>query len=360
MYEEGTVAMDRTQRRWTWLSIGFSLLVLGVVLYLTVDRTTLELLLDFNPLYLLFALLLRTFSLVFWAYRITELSKALHYCVSARNAFVIVTANLFAGAITPGQAGGEPVRVHGLYRAGVKIGDATAVVLMERVLDGVVLSLMGAIAMIALGEIWLSLPLSIIVAMGLAWIFMVGLILLLALAVRRPERVKALVMRVLGWAERRFPGERIRKMIAGANQETDNLFASLLYFTSKGRRGLVMGGLCTAAFWASEFFVASLILVALAQPPFIAESFLFQLIIAIVMTVPLTPGSSGIAEISATSLYALIVPSAIVGVFVLLWRALLYYYNIVVGAIGSVVVVRREMERSRCRVEEKEEEIRLN
>lgn len=343
--------MDQTQRRWTWFSIGFSLFVLGVVLYLTVDRTTLELLLDFNPFYLLLALLLRTFSLVFWAYRLTELSKALHYEVCPKYAFLVVTANLFAGAITPGQAGGEPVRIHGLYRSGMKIGDATAVVLMERVLDGVVLSLMGAVAIIALGKIWLTLPLSIIVAMGVAWVFMVGLIVVLAIAVRRPDGVKRLVMRILGWAELRFPGERVRKAIAGANQETDNLFSSLLYFTSRGRRGLFTGGLCTAAFWASEFFVASLILIALAQPPFIAESFLFQLIIAIVMMVPLTPGSSGIAEISATSLYALIVPSSIVGVFVLLWRALLYYYNIVVGAVGSLLVVRREIERSRCRDE---------
>ncbi|MEN6516687.1 MAG: flippase-like domain-containing protein [Methanospirillum sp.] len=337
--------MDRTQRRWAWLSIGFSLVVLAVVLYLTVDRNTLELLLNFNPFYLLLALLLRTFSLVFWAFRMTELSKALRYHVGVRYAFLVVTANLFAGAITPGQAGGEPVRIHGLYRAGLKIGDATAVVLMERVLDGVVLSLMGVIAMIALGPLWLSLPPWIIAGMGLAWAFMVGLILLLAFAVRHPERVKVLVMRVLGWAERRFPGERLRKAAAGAERETDVLFASLLYFTSKGRRGLVMGGLCTAAFWSSEFFVASLILIALGQAPFVAESFLFQLIIAIVSTVPLTPGSSGIAEIAATSLYVLIVPSSIVGVFVLLWRALLYYYNIVVGAIGSLWVVRKEITR---------------
>lgn len=343
--------MDRTRRRWAWLSVGFSLVVLAVVLYLTVDRETLELLLDFNPFYLVLALLLRTFSLVFWAYRLTELSKALHYRVTPWYAFLVVTANLFAGAITPGQAGGEPVRIHGLYRDGLKIGDATAVVLMERVLDGVVLSLMGVLAIIALGPLWLSLPPWIIAGMGVAWAFMVGLILLLALAVRRPAKVKVLIMRVLGWAERRFPGERIRKAALGAERETDVLFAGLLYFTSEGRRGLVMGGICTAAFWSSEFVVASLILVALGQPPYVAESFLFQLIIAIVMMVPLTPGSSGIAEIATASLYALILPSSIVGVFVLLWRALLYYYNIIVGAFGSLWIVRREIARGPCEPE---------
>jgi uncharacterized protein (TIRG00374 family) len=81
----------------------------------------------------------------------------------------------------------------------------------------------------------------------------------------------------------------------------------------------------------------------LLQPPFIAESYLFQLIIAIVMMIPLTPGSSGIAELSATSLYALIVPASVLGLFVLLWRLLLFYFNIVVGLVASLNIFRREL-----------------
>jgi len=60
------------------------------------------------------------------------------------------------------------------------------------------------------------------------------------------------------------------------------------------------------------------------------------------MMIPLTPGGSGVAEIAATSLYSLFVPSAIVGVFVLLWRLILYYLNIFLGILSSVIIVRRE------------------
>jgi uncharacterized membrane protein YbhN (UPF0104 family) len=81
----------------------------------------------------------------------------------------------------------------------------------------------------------------------------------------------------------------------------------------------------------------------LGQPPFVLESFLFQLVIAVIMMVPLTPGSSGIAEISATSLYALIIPSSILGIFVLLWRIVLFYLNILLGLIGGVHLFRREL-----------------
>ncbi|MDD1717477.1 MAG: flippase-like domain-containing protein, partial [Methanoregulaceae archaeon] len=114
-------------------------------------------------------------------------------------------------------------------------------------------------------------------------------------------------------------------------------------FTGTARSGLVYGTLFTVLFWSSEFFVASLLLMSLGQPPFIAESFLFQLVIAVVMMIPLTPGSSGIAEISATSLYALIIPSSVLGIFVLLWRLLLYYFNIAVGLVPSLSIFRREL-----------------
>ncbi|WP_243670997.1 flippase-like domain-containing protein [Methanoculleus chikugoensis] len=61
------------------------------------------------------------------------------------------------------------------------------------------------------------------------------------------------------------------------------------------------------------------------------------------MMIPLTPpGGSGVAEIGATSLYSLFVPSAIVGVFVLLWRLIFYYLNILLGLLSSLVIVRRE------------------
>jgi uncharacterized protein (TIRG00374 family) len=338
--------MERSQIKWVWISIAFSLLVLVGVMITTYDKNTLNYLLHFNTYYLLLAIGLRTSSLVFWALRIQKMAKSLGYKIPFLYSLNLVMANLLAGAITPGQTGGEPVRVHELYRADVKVGDATAIVIMERVLDGVVLTLMGIIAMLTLGGIWQSLSIEVIIAMMVAWTFMIGIVILLIFAARKPERAKKLILRVLSWVERKTPVERLKKSIVFANQEIDNFFAALNFFTSRGRRGLFEGTVFTILFWSSEFFVASLLLVALGQHPFIAESFLFQLIIAVVMMVPLTPGSSGIAELSATSLYVLIIPSSIVGVFVLLWRALLYYFNIIVGLVASLIIVRREMKRT--------------
>ncbi|MDD1719009.1 MAG: flippase-like domain-containing protein [Methanoregulaceae archaeon] len=335
--------MERSQLKWVWISVAFSVVVLGAVLFTTFDEKTIGYLLSLNIWYLLLALVFRIGSLVFWAWRIQVMSAPLGYKVPFGHAFNLVCVNLLAGAITPGQAGGEPVRIHQLHSGGVKVGDATAVVIMERVLDGVVLTVMGIVAIVLLGSIWSQLSLGIIVVMLTAWGLMIGIIVLLFYATRRPGYVKSKVLHLLHWIEKRLKRESIRRAICQVDYEMDNFFASVNLFTGAGRTGLFQGTVFTVLFWSSEFFIASLLLLSLGQHPFVAESFLFQLVIAAIMMVPLTPGSSGIAEISATSLYALIVPSSVLGIFVLLWRLFLYYFNIIVGVIASIFVFKREL-----------------
>lgn len=335
--------MDKSQARWIWISVAFSTVVLLIVLATTFDTNTLLTILKLNLWFLLLATLLRIASLLFWALRIRTMAGSLGYKVKFSHCFNLVVANLLAGAITPGQAGGEPVRIHELYRADVKIGDATAVVLMERVLDGVVLVIMGVIAMVLLEQIWRGLNIALIIGMFLGLVVMIGLIILLFYSARRPDRAKLFLARIISWAGTRWKGKTMQKVTRYADAETDNFFVSLHRFTTSGRKGLIYGTVFTTLFWASEFFVASLLLLSLGQPAFVAESYLFQLIIAIVMMVPLTPGSSGIAELSATSLYALIVPASVLGLFVLLWRVLLFYFNIIVGLVASLNIFRREL-----------------
>jgi uncharacterized protein (TIRG00374 family) len=110
--------------------------------------------------------------------------------------------------------------------------------------------------------------------------------------------------------------------------------------------GLVSGTVFTILFWLLEFSVVSFLLLGLSQPPIFVESIIAQLIIGLIMFIPLTPGASGIAEISFTSLYGLFVNSSILGILVVLWRALLFYFNILLGIIASIVIVHREARES--------------
>ncbi|MDD2472709.1 MULTISPECIES: lysylphosphatidylglycerol synthase transmembrane domain-containing protein [unclassified Methanoculleus] len=333
--------------QWTWLliSIGFSTLVMVGVLYFTVDEMTIEYLSRVSLLYLVLAVLLHLVSFGFWALRIQLMTASLGYRVGFKHCMNLVLANILVASVTPAQAGGEPVRVHELYRAGVPIGDATAVVVMERILDGIVLGALGAFSMLFLGRYWSGLAsgfsgLSLL--MYAAWIAVILFVLVFVYSVRNPDYLKRLLKRMSRWIDRRWHLKRFESLLETIDREVDNFNDGLVRFVNRGKVGLVWGIIFTTLFWFAEFAIGSLLLVGLGQPPFLIESFVAQLILAVIMMIPLTPGGSGIAELGATSLYSLFIPSSIVGVFVLLWRLILYYLNILVGLLSSLVIVRRE------------------
>jgi uncharacterized protein (TIRG00374 family) len=257
----------------------------------------------------------------------------------------LVFANLLAAAVTPAQAGGEPVRIHELYKADVPLGDATAIVIMERVLDGIALAALAAFSMIVLTDQWKSLGAVSEVMVYVTWIFVAGCLFLFYLAVRRPATVK----RVVNWCTllltKTWENKRVEKLLARADKEIDNFQSATIRFVHTAKGGLLWGMFFTLLYWVSEIITASLILVGLGQPPLILESFVIQLILAILMMMPLTPGSSGIAEVGATSMYVLFIPASIVGIFVVIWRVVLYYFNIALGIVSSLIIVRREAKR---------------
>lgn len=334
--------MDTSQRKWLFISVGFSLLVLIIILFFTINENTLTYINEINPLFLLLAFLTHLLTMCFWAWRIQKMTGSLGYQIGFFYSLNLVFANLLAAAVTPAQAGGEPVRIHELYKADVPLGDATAIVIMERVLDGVILAALAAFAMLVLTDQWESLGAVSEVMVYVTWIFVAGCIFLFYLAVRRPDTVKRLVNRCTLFLTKTWENKRVEKFIARADKEIDNFQITTIRFVHTAKGGLIWGLFFTLLYWVSEIVTASLILVGLGQPPLILESFVIQLILAILMMMPLTPGSSGIAEVGATSMYALFIPPSIVGIFVVIWRVVLYYFNIALGILSSLIIVRRE------------------
>ncbi len=334
--------MEKSQIKWLYISIGFSLLVLVIILLLTVNENTVQYLKEINPFFLLLAFFIHILTMCFWALRVQKMTGSLGYRIGFFYSLNLVFANLLLAAITPSQAGGEPVRIHELYRANVPLGDATAIVIMERVLDGIVLAFLAAFAMIVLADLWKSLGVISQVMVLITWIFVIGCLLLFYLAIKRPDNVKSVVNHIAGFFTRGWEIPRVEELIMRADKEIDNFNEAVIKFVKSAKGGLLWGMLFTLLYWISEIFVASLILLGLGQPPLILESFVIQLILAILMMLPLTPGASGIAEVGATSLYALFIPASIVGIFVVIWRVVLFYFNIALGILSSILIVRRE------------------
>lgn len=339
--------MKLSPRGWFALSILFSLSVIIIVFATTFNEETIGYILHFNVFFLILAIVFRLLALVIWGFRIQVMAGSLGYRVPLPHCVNMVLAGLLAGTITPGQAGGEPVRVHELYRSGVRVGDAAAVVIMERVLDGIILTVIGIILMILLTRFfWSTFSPALIILVIVSWIFMISFLIIPVLAIRYPERTKKVLMKMVHWLVPKFSwwSDSPENLVILADREIDNLFGSMVRFTGTARVGLLGGGITTGLFWITEFLVASVIMMGLGLGPAIVESFFFQILIAIINMIPLTPGSSGVIELSTSSLYALLIPTGMIGIFVLLWRFVTFYLNIVLGAIAGLAIFRREME----------------
>jgi hypothetical protein len=335
--------MEKSQVKWLYISIGFSLLVLVIILILTINENTIQYLRGINPFFLLLAFLAHILSMCFWALRVKKMSGSLGYHIGFFYSLNLVFANLLLAAITPSQAGGEPVRIHELYKANVPLGDATAIVIIERVLDGIVLAVLAVFAMIVLADQWKSTGVISQVMFSLTLIFVIGCLFLFYLAIKWPDKVKKIVHRCVRFFTRTWESPRVEVFITRTDEEIDNFNEAVIKFVKSAKGGLLWGLLFTLLYWISEILIASLILLGLGQPPLILESFVIQLVLAILMMIPLTPGASGIAEVGATSMYALFIPSSIVGIFVVIWRTVLFYFNIALGILSSFLIVRREV-----------------
>ena len=340
--------MNRKQKQWLFLSIGISLGVILIVLFLTFDpKSTIDALRKANPWVIVLAFALHAVSLIFWTLRIKLMCRSLGYKVGFGHTFRLVCSNMFIAAVTPSQVGGEPVRVYEIHKAGVPTGDATAVVIMERVFDGVVLVICTIISVILLGVVFTSIELPqgwIYTAYAAAVIFaaLLGLFFFIS---RKPMLGRKLASKVTGFFIKKWDNERTELFQTKLGESVDSFYTTLGHFTGKSKSGMAYGMFFSTLYWINEFVITYVVILGLGVP-FSLEgfflSFIFQILITVILMIPITPGGAGVAEVSLAGFYSFIVPGPVLGIFVVIWRLIMYYFNLTVGFIASMLILRRE------------------
>jgi uncharacterized protein (TIRG00374 family) len=159
----------------------------------------------------------------------------------------------------------------------------------------------------------------------------------------KPGKVKSIIHKITG----RFAnvlGKRtdisITSFTEQVDKEIDLFHESIRIFISEGKRGLLWGIIFTFLFWAVEFFQLVLILIGLSQTPSILIAFAAQVLLALIMIIPATPGASGVAELGAATIFSVFIDASIIGIAVIAWRALTYYMNLLLGGLMSLKVIK--------------------
>lgn len=322
-------------RRWVTLAVLLSIVSVLLVVVFTFDVDTLETLKQVNPLILLVAIGLHFFSFIIWGARMKVMAKGVGTSVSLYRSTEIVLSNLFVAAITPSMAGGEPVRIHLLNRDGMPLGNATAVVLGERVLDAIFLIAAAPLALFVFHQL-VSNNMAISSLFAIAAALIIVLMGFLAYAMYQPEKVKSLVRRMGEGLYERVGRKKVCNAVDVINEEIDNFSRTLWTLVHEERNALILGGLLTVVFWAIEFGLAPVILLGLGRNPPVVAAYAAQVILMLIVLIPLTPGSSGLTEIAATTLFSTFIPISLLGVFIVIWRAITYHMNLVLGAFVSI------------------------
>jgi uncharacterized protein (TIRG00374 family) len=312
-------------KRWLLVALALSVAALVAVLLWTVEPGTWSALASLHPGWLALAVGVHALSWLFWGLRIHLLAMGLGARVAPGRATQVVVASLFPAAITPAHFGGELMRIYLLKREGLSYGDATALTMGERVLDSLLLFVAFPLGVLTFAPVLASQGW----AQSFLWVtvgFFVGVLALFALLLWKLELAMGLLERLL---RRPHLKERIR-------EEVLRFRASLVTLILR-RRGLALAGFgCTVGFWLCEFAVPSFVLLALGLDPAWHLSMAAQSILILFVLVPLTPGGSGVMEVTAALLYAPLGLGGLLGVFLLLWRFIIYYVNLMVGALASL------------------------
>jgi len=317
-----------------------SILSMVAVLLYTSTEDTLPSLCAVKPVYLLAAVLLHILSYGIWGFRISVLCRSLGERVGIIKSTEIATSSLLMMAVTPSSAGGAPVMVYMLTKEGITPGKSSAIVVAGRLFDAVLLLLALPLAIITLKGVSFELDILIIAAaltMALAISVLWMIIFNHGQFISAVTAVSERVFRLVGLG-------KIPDTIIGRIEEEIIEFKDGFIAGARSRRSdMLLAAGATILFWTVEFMIIPLILYGLNVPDafsLITVAFAAQVIISIVMVVPLTPGASGVAELSSTALLATFIPLHLVGIVVICWRAVTYYLNVIVGAFVSIRIMK--------------------
>lgn len=287
--------------------------------------------------FLVLGVILHVCSWILYAIRLKLLTSMAGHEISFRLSLKSTLASNLLAAVTPSSAGGEPLRIKILADDGMSYGSATAVAVGERLMDSIFFVAALALFLMVSG-FFTGFGLKI------GAVFLVLLFLFLTFLrqlVKRPERIA----RFMEWIKRKTGN---RPIVLSIDREVW-LFrdAGIQLARETLRRTPVMAAV-TALIWMSDFLVPSALLVGMGAEPNFLLSITAQIILAIIGLLPLTPGGSGVAELSMSYLYSMFVSPTLLGPLVILWRLITYFLNIVVGAAlagASINGIRRRPKR---------------
>jgi len=323
-----------------YIGIGISILTLAIFALVYGPENLLKTFVSL-PVYFLFfflaALCLHILSFIFWASRISILSKASGIRVTFPRAMIVVLSSLFAASLTPGYVGGEPVRIKKLSDYGASYGTSTAVVLGERGFDAIFfVSVFIIVILTGLGIV--SGKIGIYAVAGtIVLVFFIVFLFISMSAHRAAGKINSVVSWIFTrirkggrWLQRDAPD--ITEEVQSYSLSTRQIFLN--------RPGYFVAGIAvTTGMWLSDFSVPILPPAGLRCHAFSPVRDIYPGHSCPHLPGPNNTGAAGLMEVIMLATFSVFLSHSYLVAFVIMWRFITFYFNIILGSLALHKIV---------------------
>ena len=313
--------------------------VLGNIIFslLTTDRTILDSLNSFKPLYMLLAAAL---ALVPWVTNTTRVmiwTRFLGHRLSFVDILKITISTDIGSAISPTAIGGGYVKAGMLMQRGLTIGEATSLMTLGSV-ENALFFLCALPTAVYLSKCW-DLPVIRQVFERLKQNILILMLVFLivvcvAILYRFIRRIKS------AQDVKRGAWSRFREKLDKALVDFVTVY-ELIGKNGKSRFSLSM--MLTAIQWISRYSILTTMLWSFGIKVSPVLVFLLQWVTFTLMNFVPTPGATAGAEASFYLVYAGLIPKEMLGLMTAGWRFLTFYFSILLGTVFFTVYLIRDL-----------------
>lgn len=337
------------------ISLVIGIIVILIITFATTNQNTWTSLSYINKKYLFFAFVLMVFAAVIDALRIKMTVEAVNEKITFTEALKVYYISNFAGGITPFFSGTLPAQIY-LFNKNIKnkmtLGKATMVATIIPLTKTLVFTIFTPIIFLTFKRTITNYTILSAILINGAILISLFFLFLFILTVRYPEKMLGIIFKIqhLPCILKFSKKERISHFFDRVILEIKEFHESFSLLKENWIK-LLLSTLYTIIFWGTFFMAAPLLLRGFNLNFNLSHVLVMQIIFYFILPFMPTPGGSGTAEAGFASLFSLFIPLHLLGLFVGIWRFIVFYFNLCIGAIVLLVEIKRIKKKKRQRQE---------
>ncbi len=293
-----------------------------------------------NPTIIIAALLLEIIIIGAWTERWSLILKVVDRSPGFRKLFLMMFASLFGNNITPGAAGGEPMRAYLVSKfEGISFDLAFVSASADRVFEFFPFVLVSAFAIYMIStwniSFWSTLFISVLIMITMAFF---GLLIYVGVKREIAERLilsiaRSLFPYIIKLTKKEVSFTDVTKQIIYYVERFSTGFATVL----KDHKMFALGLTISFMMWGTDMARMYLCFVAVGSYPPILPMIIIYTIAILITILPTIPGALGLREVTMVGLFLVIgVPADVVIAASLIDRVVSYLMPTLVGAVTTV------------------------